>query len=157
MVPTEHLKTLRENDRAGRDALQDSRETINGIRADIRSGKGITEPVQIEYSNKSNWAYLGEGHHRLQAAIEEGVSHVPARVIRSDYAPRSRMEEGKGGHIERHDPIPGVSERDAKDGYIPSDLHPQYIFGEHNERAPLSADQFKDHQVNDIMGLLGHQ
>jgi len=157
MVPTEHLKTLREYDRS--DPRQDaggSRGAIDSIRADIRSGKGITEPVQIEYSNKTNWAYLGEGNHRLQAAIEEGVSHVPARVIRSDYGPRSRMEEGTGGHIERHDPIPGVPDQDAKAGYIPSDLHPKYIFGEHNERAPLSADQFKDHQVNEIMGLLGH-
>ena len=157
MVPTEYLKTLREYDRAGAHADSMSRQKIDGIRGDIRSGVGITEPVQIEYNNDKHWAYLGEGNHRLQAAIEEGVSHVPARVVRSYNGPRARMERGVGGHIEKHDPIPGVSPQDAKDGYIPSDLHPKYIFGENNERAPLSAAQFKDHQVNDIMGLLGHR
>ncbi len=154
MVPTEYLRTLREYDRAGADPNPNSRKVIDGIRSDIRSGKGITEPLQVEYNNKRQWGYLGEGNHRLQAAIEEGVSHVPVRVNRSYNGPKYRQERGVGGHIE-HSPIPGVSPRDATEGYIPSDLHPKYLFGENNERAPLSADQFKDHQVNDIMGLLG--
>lgn len=148
-VPTEHLHAIREYDRAGADGNPESRRVIDSIRQDIRAGKGITNPLMVEYDHKSNWAYLGEGNHRLQAAIEEGVPVVPARVVRSPYGPSRRREVGVGGHIQ-HSPIPG-----APEDYFPSDVHPKYLFGENGEKAPLSASQFKDKQVDDIMGLLG--
>lgn len=154
-VPTKHLLPMREYDRAGADGHDGSRETINRIRGDIRQGRGITNPIEIHYNNKEQWGFIGEGNHRLQAAVEEGVSHVPARVVRSYNGPKYRKDAGVGAHIE-HDPIPGVSDRDAAGGYFPSDAHPKYLFGPNNERTPLSAGQFKEKQIDDIMGLLGH-
>ena len=148
MVPTQHLAAIREWDRRGAGANPDSGRVIDSLRADLRSGKGFTSPVMVEYDHQNNWAYLGEGNHRVQAALEEGVPHVPTRVVRSGFGPAQRKAEGIGGHIE-HTEIPG-----APRGYFPSDVHPKYLFGEHGERAPLSASQFKQNQVDDIMGML---
>ena len=147
-VPTKHLLPLREYERAGKDANPQSRAVINSIRDDIRSGVGIKNPITVDYDHTSQWAYVGEGNHRLQAAIEEGVPVVPTRVVRSPYSAPRRKAEGVGGHV-THDPIPG-----APEDYFPSDAHPQYLFGEKGERAPLSAHQFKQKQVDDIMDLL---
>ena len=151
MVPTEHLRALREWDRAGAGASPDSREVIDSLRADLRAGKGFHTPVMVEYNPSSHWAVLGEGNHRVQAAHEEGVPYVPTRVVRAYGHPDRAREEGVGGAVS-HSEIPG-----APKDYFPSDAHPQYLFGERGERAPISAAEHKTREVSDIMHLLGGQ
>jgi len=51
-----------------------SRELLSNIEAD-----GIRQPLVI-YSNGSH-GVLGEGNHRLQAAFELGLGHVPVVVV----------------------------------------------------------------------------
>jgi len=60
-----------------------SMDTVNKIREDIRSGKGIVDPLIVDQDVKGDGnAFVGEGNHRLAAAALEGVSHVPVTMYR---------------------------------------------------------------------------
>jgi hypothetical protein len=52
-------------------------DTIHEITNDLKQGKGLREPLWLEWSPDSYRAKLGEGNHRLHAAIAAGTSHVP--------------------------------------------------------------------------------
>ena len=125
-VPTHVVARYRHHE--GDVNYEHSEQVVNQIRADIRSGVGIKDPIMLEYDHKSGWAYLGEGNHRLRAAELENVPTVPMRVIRSPRRPSQvRDLEGRGAPAS-HKPIPGVR---SDDDYIPSDIHPHFInFGE---------------------------
>ena len=70
---------------------------------------------------------LGEGNHRVEAAKELGISHVPTRVVRSHLSDDD-MEymHRKGGSPVDIDPGPSPFAR--HDDYWPSDIHPSYLF-----------------------------
>lgn len=75
-VKTSHLLGMRGNDIR-------SWDQVRKIREDIRSGKGITDPIVVDQDVKGDGnAYVGEGNHRLVAAALEGLSHVPATMYR---------------------------------------------------------------------------
>ena len=58
-------------------------DVVNGIREDIRAGKGIANPIIVEQDVFGDGnAHVSEGNHRLVAAALEGVSHVPATMYR---------------------------------------------------------------------------
>lgn len=58
-------------------------DTVNRIREDIRSGKGIVDPLIVDQDVVGDRnAYVGEGNHRLVAAALEGVPHVPVTMYR---------------------------------------------------------------------------
>lgn len=60
-----------------------SMDVVNKIREDIRSGKGITDPIVVDQDVKGDGnAFVGEGNHRLAAAALEGLSHVPTTMYR---------------------------------------------------------------------------
>lgn len=122
-VPTHILARYREH--GGDWNGEHSDKTVASIRSDIRSGKGITNPLMLEYSPKHKWAYLGEGNHRLHAAELEGSPVVPVRVVRSNVGPGSRKESGVGAPLahEPHTWTGGVGE-----DYVPSDMHPSHLF-----------------------------
>jgi hypothetical protein len=61
-------------------------DTVNAIREDIRAGRGIANPIQVDQDVFGDGnAYVGEGNHRLVAAALEGVSHVPATMVRKKW------------------------------------------------------------------------
>ena len=120
LVPTHVLAQYRDHEG---DVNPDSREVVEGIRRDLRSGKGLENPVMLEYDHKEGWAALGEGNHRLRAHELEGRSHVPTRVVRSRMDTRKEMGMGAPAS---HNPIPGIREID-RDTYLPSDIHPSYL------------------------------
>jgi len=133
-VPTHSLLPYREHNGMQGDPGHD-RKVIDGIRSDLRAGKGFSEPVQLFHDDRAHWGSLGEGNHRLQAAVEEGISHVPLRVhsrvrdVRSD-AERRRGPGGTGGA-----PLKMATNFDRGDyPYTPPDVH------------PLHFEQFKDTQ-----------
>lgn len=117
-VPTQVLAQYRHHEG---DVNPDSHETVEKIRADLRSGHGLENPVMLEYDHKAGWAALGEGNHRLRAHELEGRPEVPVRVVRSRLD--TTKEFGMGAPAS-HKPIPGT-ERDPS--YIPSDIHPSYL------------------------------
>lgn len=126
MVPVRALEKYREHDGnqnphiPGRD-----RSIIDGIRNDIRSGVGIHTPLMMEYDHHNSWGSIGEGSHRLAAAREEGLTHVPVRVYgRSrDLPERARNRQGPGGT----GGAPLRLSTDFGDGYVPPDIHPHHF------------------------------
>lgn len=122
MVPTHVLLGLREYDRTDSANHPGSAETIDSLRADLRSGVGFREPAVIEYDHHTGWAYLGEGNHRVAAAAAEGVPEVPARVVRGYTRSMARRRSEGVGAPATHSPIPGTPAN-----YIPTDIHPSYL------------------------------
>lgn len=57
--------------------------------------EGIKEPIEIEVALSNGDLSIGDGHHRLQAAIELGLSEVPV-VIKTVTNPRSKAFEAVG-------------------------------------------------------------
>ena len=116
LVPTNVLAQYRDHEG---DVNPDSHKVVERIRADLRSGKGLENPVMLEYDHRQGWAALGEGNHRLRAHELEGETHVPTRVVRGRLDLRKEMGTGAPAS---HKPIPGADEH-----YIPSDIHPSYL------------------------------
>jgi hypothetical protein len=84
-------------------------DTVSKIRSDIRSGKGILDPLQVDQDVFGDGnAFVGEGNHRLAAAALEGVPYVPVTMYRkkwgrdSDRFPRfpGRRLPGKGEKLD---------------------------------------------------------
>lgn len=125
MVPTEQLARFREHGGDWRGESSDRR--VDEIRRDIRSGVGIKEPLMLLHDQDQQWAYLGEGNHRLRAAELEGQSHVPVRVVgRGGSTVARRRQEGVGAPA----PLPeGTFKDDDGHNYEPPTWHPSHLFG----------------------------
>jgi hypothetical protein len=101
-VPVSVLQAMQGND---------LRNDITDLTEDIRQ-RGIQEPGIIEYHTKSRTARLGEGNHRLHAAINAGLTHMPVRAIRYNM-------EGRGVPVRGYEP--------DRTGYVPGELKPSEI------------------------------
>ena len=119
LVPTHVLAQYRHHEG---DVNPDSHETVEKIRADLRSGHGLENPVMLEYDHREQWASIGEGNHRLRAHELEGRESVPVRVVRSNQKGNKHWI-GVGAPASHNDP--GWSR--PGDSYIPSDIHPSYL------------------------------
>lgn len=128
-MPTRMMRRYREH--SGEWNGEHSQETVDSIRHDLREGKGITNPLMVEYDHKLKWGYLGEGNHRLRAASDEGLHTVPVRVVRNSDLSR-RKAKGIGAPMElqtnfgEHDPH-----------YVPSDMHPYHFVKSESHEAKL--------------------
>jgi 8-oxo-dGTP pyrophosphatase MutT (NUDIX family)/GNAT superfamily N-acetyltransferase len=95
------------------------RSGVEHYRESLRNGEGFKDPAMVIFDPKTHHAYLGEGNHRVQAAHEEGVSHVPVRVVRGS------VNNPAAQHMEHAEtPYRGNLGED----YWPSDIHPSHIF-----------------------------
>jgi hypothetical protein len=92
----------------------------------LRSGEGYTDPIMVEFDPKSRLAMVGEGNHRLRAAVQEGVSHVPVRATRSRIESRDNWDQG--GRPSPLDPGPSPWKGGMGEEYWPSDIHPKYLW-----------------------------
>ena len=128
MVRTERLIPLMEHRRLGDDAQPSSSKVITGIRADIKSGKGINNPIMVAYDHANKWGVVGEGHHRLEAAMAEGVSHVPVTVYRQPGL-GERKENFLGGHLAMMTNFTDKGSHDERMGkeYVPTNIHPGHF------------------------------
>lgn len=119
MVPTSQIARYREYHRAGLSANGDSHAIIKGIKEDLEKGgpKAMREPIWVDYDHEHKWGYVSEGNHRIEAAIQAGVSHVPVRMIRSKGVER-RKQNGIGGPLHLDNRVV------EKTGYLPSMIHP---------------------------------
>jgi GNAT superfamily N-acetyltransferase len=99
-------------------------DKINEIHDDIKSGKGITNPLMMIYDHKNKWAYLGEGNHRFKGAVKADARTVPIRFVRGDASyQKKRMV---GGPMRLDSPWKGARGED----YIPTDIHPHHFMKE---------------------------
>jgi hypothetical protein len=128
MVRTERLIPLMEHRRRGADAQPSSEKTIAGIRGDIQKGKGINNPIMVAYDHENKWGVIGEGHHRLEAAMAEGVSHVPVTVFRQPNL-GERKENFLGGHLAMMTNFTDKGSHDERMGkeYVPTNIHPGHF------------------------------
>jgi len=118
MVPT-HLLT-------GMPGNSTYHERVDHYRQALRSGEGYTDPIMVEFDPKSRLAMVGEGNHRLRAAVQEGVSHVPVRATRSRIESRDNWDQG--GRPSPLDPGPSPWKGGMGEEYWPSDIHPKYLW-----------------------------
>ncbi len=125
MLPIEQVKKYREVDREGKDAYGDiSKKTINNIVNDIQQGGVIKDPLILEHNTKTQWGYLGEGHHRLAAAEKAGLTHVPVTIYSGSSDMASRKSSGIGAPLTLMNP----KQWDPNDrGYQPKELHPGHF------------------------------
>ena len=103
---------------------------VNQYREDLRSGKGFTEPIMVDFSPKSNTAIIGEGNHRLQAAVTEGVPYVPVRAV-SFQAPITK-DRGRGQHPRQFRNLTAPMQSWTGAPKWPSMFSPSHLFGEKN-------------------------
>ena len=107
-VAIEHLVPLREYDREEKKGFTD----LNALTENIRQ-HGVKEPLIMEYGQNDRRAYIGEGNHRLAAAVRLGLPALPVRVM------RRRDTSGRG------QPVPGIEPN--QHDYVPGDLKPSQI------------------------------
>lgn len=120
-LPTKLVRTYREH--AGDWNDERSRQKVESIRADLRAGKGITNPVQMMYDHQAGWGYVGEGNHRVEAAHQEGMKTVPVRVYgrsRNDL----QQKEGIGGPMHLNTDF---TSQGGNADYVPPDIHPHHF------------------------------
>jgi len=117
MMSVEDLKKYRHVDRLSPEESTKvhPQEHIDKLAKDIKEGE-LENPLQIHYDHDSKWGVLGEGHHRLLAAEQAGVTHLPVTVHRttpganSGYksrgkgAPMSIKDDAKVGTFKEHIP-----------------------------------------------------
>jgi len=128
MVRTERLIPLMEHRRRGADAQPSSEKTIAGIRSDIQKGKGINNPIMVAYDHENKWGVIGEGHHRLEAAMAEAVSHVPVTVYRQPGL-GERKEKFLGSHLAMTTNFTSKGSYEERTGkeYVPTNIHPAHF------------------------------
>lgn len=89
-VDIDLIDKFTEYDRMGADRIMDDPE-FEHLVEHVRE-HGILHPLGLEWSTKDNYAYLGEGHHRLLAAKRLGMTEVPVMICR-----RSGQIMGRAG------------------------------------------------------------
>ena len=84
---------------------------------------GIKEPLILEWSQATGRALITEGNHRLAAAVQLGLTHVPVRVVRrmGPHLSESLLPEYGGGRHAVAVPSPPTPNRH---GYVPGDMRP---------------------------------
>ena len=92
----------------------------------LQSGEGFTDPVMVEFDPSKRIARVGEGNHRVEAARELGISHVPARVVRSHFD--AEYTSRQGGHAGHVDPPASPWKNGLGSEYWPPTMHPRYLF-----------------------------
>lgn len=121
-------------------------EALASYKKSLREGKGFAtrefegkpfqDPIMVVYDNETGLAYVGEGNHRLQAAIDMGIPYVPVRVVRgykSEMVPD--IEKGKFLKQIKNNKEPEFLEtvgssagKPVGPGYVPPEMHPSYVF-----------------------------
>lgn len=137
------VKTSALKDMSGN--IAGNKEAIEFYRKSLREGKGFSkefdgkvynEPIMVVYNNDTGLAYVGEGNHRLQAALAEGIEYVPVRVVRgSKNEMVANAETGRFPKQIKNDKKPefpetyGPNAGQVRDpNYVPPEMHPSRVF-----------------------------
>jgi len=105
-------------------------ELVTSYREIFRTGK-LENPLVVVYDNETGLAYLGEGNHRLQAALAENVPYLPVRTTRgSAQEMKNRIDKGLPVlQVKNNKTLPfttGGPKGPVE--YMPTDVHPSFIF-----------------------------
>lgn len=105
-------------------------ELVTSYRKIFSSGE-LKNPLVVIYDNETGFAYLGEGNHRLQAALAENVPYVPVRIVRGNATEmNTRIKNGKPVlQVKNNKTLPfttGGPKGPVE--YMPTDVHPSFVF-----------------------------
>lgn len=131
MVHVSNLIGLKDLQRTGIHAYPSSAKTINDITNELRSGGQIRHPITIDYNHQDKWGHIIEGHHRLEAALKAGVTHVPVSVVRNKSGMQDKIRERRGGHLAMLTDFGPDTSSEGVGGttgrYVPSNIHPYHF------------------------------
>jgi len=137
------VKTSALKDMSGN--IAGNKEAIEFYRKSLREGKGFSkqfrdetynEPIMVVYDNETGLAYIGEGNHRLQAALAEGIGYVPVRVVKGNKKEMvTDLEAGRFPKQIKNNKKPQFPEtrgpnagKVRDENYVPPEMHPSYVF-----------------------------
>lgn len=124
---------------------QTNREGVEFYKDKLRNGEGFKDPIMVEFDPSNGRFFVGEGNHRLQAAIEMGEEYVPVRVYS-----RARISDDKVAYTENADRGGKVGSIDVPESpwkggmgedYWPPSIHPSWIFGENAPNPKAIAEE----------------
>lgn len=158
LVKTDFVKKFMEYDRAaaqGKFGSDDySRRTIASIVEDLKSGKGLENPLVLEYNPYNHTFVLGEGNHRLAAAIEAGIDEVPVSIVRTG---SGTLNHKPAGFEQRMFPEnrSGVPEKGAT-GYFPGnpnpiEILPEEVIGKAVKETKVPGELIRDAGTNKLL------
>jgi len=138
-VSTEALKDMAGNTAGNEEAIESYRKSLRegkGFTKEYADGKSYNEPIMVVYDNETGLAYVGEGNHRLQAAIAENIPYVPVRVVRGNKdemvdpaypsrTPKQIKNDKEPGFLETSGSSAG---QPVSEGYVPPSMHPSFVF-----------------------------
>jgi hypothetical protein len=105
-------------------------ELVNSYRK-IFTSKELKQPLMVVYDNETGFAYLGEGNHRLQAALAENIPYLPVRVTRGNASEmQDRIENGRPVLQVKNNKILPFTTGGPRGPveYMPPLVHPSFIF-----------------------------
>lgn len=110
MVPTEVAARYIQQDRASaRGELgPGSRQTIDELKDSITK-HGWTSAISLAHDKENNWGAIIEGNHRVAAAKELGLTHIPAQVHTMGYPDDGFTRSPRVGaplHLDTKDEMP---------------------------------------------------
>jgi hypothetical protein len=159
MVKTNFVKKFMEYDRSGAQGKfgndDYSKKTIALIMEDLRSGKGLENPLVLEYNPYNHTFVLGEGNHRLAAAIEAGIEEVPVAIIRTGSGTLNHKPAGFGQRMFPENTSTGKPEKGAK-GYFPGnpspiELLPEEALGKATKETKVAGELIRDSKTNKLL------
>ena len=120
MLPVDILVKFREYDRKRKPF--NTPEEIEKLRNELLQN-GIESQLMLIYNPNNGYMYIGEGNHRLAIAIEEGITHLPARIARNKYAEPDLSGVHGGAYVKN----PKITTMKTCQ-HINSDLKPSDVF-----------------------------
>lgn len=110
LVPIHLLKRMQGNN------LRYGQEHVDMLKESMQK-EGLREPGWIAYDKVNRTAYLSEGNHRMNAALQAGATHFPVAAYPTSNNP---------GHPHpRSVPVRGTDT--GPDGYLPGTMKPSDI------------------------------
>jgi len=124
---------------------QTNREGVEFYKDKLRNGEGFEDPIMVEFDPSNGRFFVGEGNHRLQAAIEMGEEYVPVRVysrakINDDTVAYTESAD-RGGKVGLIDVPKSPWKGGMGEDYWPPSIHPTWIFGENAPNPKAVAEE----------------
>jgi antirestriction protein ArdC/superfamily I DNA/RNA helicase/DNA polymerase III epsilon subunit-like protein len=138
-VSTDALKDMAGNVAGNEEAIESYRKSLRegkGFAIRDFNGKPFNDPIMVIYDDETGMAFVGEGNHRLQAAIAENIPFVPVRVVRGKASEMVEdAEKGKFPKQIKNNKEPKFVEttgdragEPVSEGYVPPEMHPSFVF-----------------------------
>lgn len=135
-VKTEALADMPGNKTGDIELYRKSLREGKGFATREFQGKPFNDPIMVIYNNETGLAFVGEGNHRLKAAIAENIPYVPVRVVRGSaeemkdkaaqgYAPKQIKNNKTPQFPETVGSMKGTV---TNPSYVPPEMHPSYVF-----------------------------